>query len=208
MAEKAKRVKLKTPKFRVSFEHLFKPQAAEEGGKLTYSLQALFPKGTDLKAMKAEAFRVGKEAFGDKWKSKDGKWPEGFKNPFRNGSEKEDLEGYGEGVTFMTLSANVDYPPTVYDKDVSRLDPVDPSSRQVFYSGCWAVATTQAYSFAHPKGNKGIAFGLLGVQKVKDDDKFGGGGGGDASDFEAVEGEEDNPENFAAAEADEDGGFN
>ena len=209
MAEKTEKVKVKTPKFRVSFAHVFSPQPAlEEGDKPKYNLVALFPKGTDLKDLKRAAMEVGKKKFGAKWKTDGKTWPVGFKNPFRDAAEKEDLEGYTPGTTFCTFGANVDYPPTVFDKDVSRLDPLDAADRAKFYSGCWAVATINVFAFEHPKGGKGIAFGLLGVQKVKDDAKFGGGAGADASDFEAVEDESDNVDNFGAEEdGDQDGGF-
>jgi hypothetical protein len=200
MAEKQKEAaKLRTPWFRASFaQNLFKAQAME-GGTPKYSVVALFPEGADLKAMKAAAFKAGKERFGAKWVSEKGQWPKKFRSPFRDGAEKEDMDGYGEGVTFCTLSANVEYPPSVFDKDVTRIDPTDPSAKQIFYSGCWAEALIRPYAY-DAGGNKGVAFGLLGIQKVKEDKRFGGGVGASADDFSAVEDESDDADNYGDAE--------
>ena len=41
-----------------------------------------------------------------------------------------------------------------------------------FYSGCWAIASVNAYAYDNA-GNRGAAFGLLNLQKIKDDKPFG-----------------------------------
>lgn len=208
MAEKKEDGRLHTPKCRVAFASVFKPRAAEEGGKLQYSFTAIIPKTADLKAMRKAAFKCGQAAFGEKWKSRDGKWPEGFRSPFRNGAEKEDYDGFGENIIFITLSANADFPPTVFDKDRSRLDPLDPASTSIFYSGCYADALVRPYAYGmdpkKTKGNKGIAFGLLGVQKVADGEKLTGGGGATADDFEEIEDDANDSDNFDSDGDDED----
>jgi hypothetical protein len=58
-------------------------------------------------------------------------------------------------------------------------------SEDDFYSGCYARATLTA--FAYDKlGNKGVAFGLQNIQKLKDGEHLSGRKNAE-SDFEAVE---------------------
>jgi hypothetical protein len=197
--------RIKTPLFRVSFSHVFKPQAAEGSDTEKYSVAAIFSKGTDLKALRQAAFACGKAKFGAKWKSVEGRWPEGFRNPFRKNEEHSDYDGFEPGGTFATLSANLDYPPIVLDKDVSRITATDPDASQKFYSGCWAIATVRPYAY-EKTGNKGVAFGLLGIQKQKDDERLGGSGC-DLNDFEAVADESDNPDNYGDDDALNESGF-
>ncbi len=164
----AKKVKGKDcPEFRVSYEHILTPQAFE-GNAPKYGLTMLFPKSTNLVALK----RAAKNALIEKWGSDEKKWPKGLKTPFRDGDEKSDSPGY-EGHIFVAATRSLEKgrPPLVDN----RLQPIgsDEDGRAKFYSGCYAKATLVARTYDN-KGNRGVAFSLLAVQKTRDGEHFGG----------------------------------
>lgn len=174
----------KTPVFRVSYPHVFKPQLNDLNGQLEYSVVALFPKGADLTALKAAAHA----AVVKKWGADKGKWPQNLKSPFRDQNERaKDVDGkqvlpagYEAGAVFLTLKSK--QKPGVVDQQVN--DIVDETE---FYAGCYAKASVNAYAYDQ-KGNRGVAFGLGNLQKVKDGESLGGRTRPE-DDFSAVEGE-------------------
>lgn len=162
--------KVTSPKFRASFPWLFEPQPPMEGSANSepkYSVVMLF----DATAQKSPEFaamkRLAEAAIKDKWGDK---VPSNIRNPFRNGSEKPELEGYGEGVIFVSASSKMQ--PGLVDAKLSRI-----MSRDIgpdgFYAGCYARATLTAYAY-DKAGNKGVAFGLQNVQKLGDGEAFSG----------------------------------
>lgn len=159
-----------TPKFRVSYPNIFKPVVNKLSGQSEYSLQALFPKGTDLTKLK----QVAKEVAEAKW-GKD-KLPKNLKSPFRDQSDraKEDEEtgkttmpaGYEAGAIYMNLKSK--QRPSVVDQKVEEI--IDDSQ---FYAGCWARASIVAFAYDQA-GNKGVSFALRNIQKVADGDPLSG----------------------------------
>lgn len=180
MADKGKIKKLTTGMFRVSFPHVFKPQTTPSGEQ-RFSVVMLFDKKNkeDIKKLEDLAKAAAYEKWGeDSVKSKKVKinWP------FRDGEEKaEQYEGY-EGMVFATASSK--NKPKVVDKSVEPILDEDE-----FYPGCFARAAINAYAWEW-KGKKGVSFGLINVQKMKDGDKFGFSSKPE-DDFEAVEGDDD-----------------
>ena len=152
--------KLVTPEFRVSFPSVFAARAFSEGQTKKYDLTALFSAGTDLTAMKA----LAKQAAVDKWGDK---IPPGLRSPFRDGSDKPDLDGY-EGCIFVKMTSL--QRPGVVDQNVQPI-----IEEGDFYGGCWARAVVTAFAYDQ-MGNKGVSFGLQNVQKMRDDDAFSGRG--------------------------------
>lgn len=184
MATSAKDAKKVTsPKFRASFVWAFKPQPPMEGstGEPKYGVTMLF----DAKARKTPAYELMKklavhaarEKFGDKLKADGNGWFIGLRNPFRDGAEKSELEGY-EGMVFASATSKMQ--PGVVDQALNRL-----ISEDDFYSGCYARATVTAYGY-DKAGNKGVAFGLQNLQKLEDGERFSGRAAAE-DDFEAVE---------------------
>lgn len=161
---KGKRIKVMTPEFRVSFPHLFEPRAFENG-EPKYSVVMVFDKNTDLKVLKDAA----KAALAAKWPDPATR-PKNLKNPFRDGSEKEEWEGFGEGVIFVSASANIQHRPGVVNRKRDII--TDPSE---LYPGCYARATVTPYTF-DVKGNRGVAFGLNHVQFLRGGEPLAGGG--------------------------------
>ncbi len=162
MSEANKSLSITTPVFRVSFPSVFKARRNEQNGKDEFSVQALFPKGTDLSAMK----KMADAACVKKWGLKAAEMVKSpkFKNPFRDQGEKikdgKLPEGCEAGAIFMTFKST--NRPTVVDQDVQEI--LEPAK---FYAGCYARANVGAFAY-ETKGNIGVSFGLNHVQFYKD----------------------------------------
>ena len=177
-------VKLMTPVFRVSFPHLFRPSDNKtEDGKAKYQLSMLFPPGTDLALLKKAARECAEQHF-------NGKIPPRLKTPFLDAGTYE-YEGYEPGWTLIRVSTTTK--PGVVDQNVQPI--IDEAE---FYPGCWARATVTVYGWTF-KGNNGVSFGLQNVQKIKDDDSFGGGRRKAEDDFAPVEGASTGDDIFGGA---------
>lgn len=164
-----------TPEFRVSFPYVFRPQKALEAGKEPkYSVTMLFKKGENLSALKAAAKKVAVE----KWGEDQSKWPKNLRLPFRDQGEKE-FAGYEAGAIFITATSK--QRPGLVDANVQ--DILDESQ---FYAGCYARATIRAFAYDQA-GNRGVAFGLQNVQKLRDGEPLGGRSR-PQDDFEPIEG--------------------
>lgn len=172
--------KLTTPTFRVSFPAVFQARANvnNPGAPAKFSVVMLFntadpvvAKG--LETMKAAVIACLTEKFGPD----QAKWPKNMRMPFRKGEEK-DYEGYGKGVVFVSASSKMK--PGLVDAALQPI--IEPNE---FYAGCYARATVNAYYY-DKAGNKGVAFGLRNIQKVKDGEAFSGAGKPE-NDFDALE---------------------
>lgn len=179
-----------TPKFRVSFPNVFEPKSFQNG-PLKYSITMLFDKDTDLKELKRAAHNAKIEA----WGSNKDKWPKGLRSPFRDGDEKENLDGYS-GCIFVSASSK--QRPGVVDKNKEPITAEDES----FYAGCYARATLIAFAY-DTAGNKGVSFALQNLQKIADGEQFSGKRSA-ADDFDVVEDESDKSENYEEDSDDED----
>lgn len=161
--KKAKFKSIMSPTFRVSFPHVFKPYSMQDGQEPAYSIEMMFPEGTDLTEMKKLATEVKRAKWGDNA-------PEGLRNPFKDGNLKK-LESY-KGMTIV--SARTKQRPGLIDENYNEI--IDQAK---FYAGCWAKATLTCYAYEarNKQGvilNRGVAFGLQNIMKVKDDTAFSG----------------------------------
>lgn len=157
-----------TPKFRVSYANVFEARLNDMSGKMEYSLVALFPKNADLTQLKKAIHKTMLEKHGaDKTK-----WPKKWKNPLRDQGEKADEEtgkmpeGLVKGAFFLNLKSKIR--PGVVDGDLNKI--IDETE---FYSGCYAMASVNPFYYDQ-KGNKGVSFGLVNVQKVDDGEPLSG----------------------------------
>ena len=135
--------KIYTPKFRVSFPNVFEPRVMGEdpNGKKKYSLTMLFAMAEIKKdpaqmklweEMKKALMAAAREEWGDKI-------PKDLKSPFRDGKEKEQYDGYGEGIIFASASSTSR--PGLVDRNNARI-----ISAEDFYAGCYARATVNAFT--------------------------------------------------------------
>lgn len=150
-----------TPPFVSSFPALFEA-SSYDGGPPKYGLSALWRTANfteeDWKlwrAIKAGMDEVSLARF----KKKVDALPGNFKKGLRDGAEKADLEGYGEGITFASLTTKMR--PGVIGPQKEKIGP-EHGNADLIYPGCVCRATVNPYSYDN-KG-KGIALGLMNVQ--------------------------------------------
>lgn len=148
-----------TPEFRVSFPHVFKPNAYKPGQEPKYRLTMLFDKETDLKELKRAVKNAVIEYFGS-WEKK----PAEFVLPFHDGNTKKDLAGYENKIYVNTSSKSR---PGVIDRKKQPIAETDGS----FYAGCYARATLIAFVY---NDGEGAAFALQNIIKTGDGDQFSG----------------------------------
>lgn len=186
---KAPRVRIITPRFRVSFPDVFEKRVfqgqGEESGR--YSCAALFEgfsvgplktggTGTQIKAPDSwsekekgywkaifdECNRVSIEAFKKPMSELDRGV---YKLPFHRGEEKEYYTGYGPGIVYVTMSAKKVKPQVVHQRDINI--GIGPDE---LYAGCYARATVTPFAFTNI--GKGIALGLNSIKKLGEGERL------------------------------------
>lgn len=161
-----------TPEFRAVWCSIFKPAAGmnpKPGDKLKYSIKCAFPPEADLTEMKAQAAQAAADKFGDKLK--DAKFAKTLNSPFRENADLDNpVAGIGDDWTIVTLSAWEDkFSPNRNVVDASG-DPI--TDELDVYSGAWFWAQTNAYAYDN-SGNRGVAFSLSNLQKLRDGESLG-----------------------------------
>ena len=184
-------VKVISPRGRVSFPHLDKPDESKFGGG-KYKLTLLFPKDQELKDLKAAVIEAAKKKWGEKIDFKT------ITPPFRDGDKKaseaeadgKDMAAY-KGCVFIT--AKTKNKPGIVGPDRKPLETGD-----TVYGGCYARASLTACTYEKdeevtvekPDGSvnkvkrkvRGVTFLLNSVQKLAEGEAFGGKGNA-AGDF-------------------------
>jgi hypothetical protein len=176
---------------RCSFLVLGEPEDYQGNKKFRWSATALVPYGSEL-AKQVEA--AIKEMAIEKWEKKGAAVFENcMADPkgtcWIDGKRKE-YEGY-EGHMALTAHRYKDKGrPLVMDKDTS---PVYRDDNELYegkggkiYSGCYVNMQVEFWGQDNSNG-KGLRATLMGIQKVRDGDAFGGGSAPTADDFEAIE---------------------
>jgi hypothetical protein len=167
-----------TPEFRVSYPHVFKPQAPKPGDKLKYSITMLFPKDSDLMGLSPDNKPRGlKEViknaktleFGPKEN-----WPKDLESPVIDGDDPKfaDKPGY-KGHWVIKATTNENQKPGVVDRQMTPI-----TDQADLYPGCYARAYVFAYIWYYPNREKpmkkGVGFILDHVQKLRDGKSFAG----------------------------------
>ncbi len=154
-----------TPRAVASFPHVFHkqpPDPEEPGKEPKYAITLLFREDADLTLLKEACIKCAEEEWGEDVS----KWPEGWKKPFRDQSEKK-FEGYVPGCKFITVTSK--YKPEVLGPSAKFI-----TDESAIYAGAIVRASVKPFAYKK-KGNVGIAFGLSNVQKLDDGDRLGGG---------------------------------
>lgn len=168
---------------RLSYCHLFTPEAVADGGDKKYSVSVIIPKSNTklvnaVKAAIEAAIQAGLPKFG-------GKRPATLKTPLRDGdAERPDDEAYADSYFINATSRTK--PGIVKAMKVngkSRL--VEVTNEEEIYSGCYGYVSVNFFAFNNA-GNRGIAAGLNNVLKTKDG-SFLGGKASAQSDFAEID---------------------
>ncbi len=169
-----------TPEFRVSYPHLFKPQAPKPTDKKKYSITMLFPKDRELSGfipgredengnpVKRSIKKAIKNATIGFYGEDESEWPE-LISPITDGDSPKfkDKDGY-KGHWVIKAITSEDQKPVVVDQKMKPIE--DPND---LYPGCYARAHIFAYRWEY-MGREGIGFILDHVQKLRDGKSFGG----------------------------------
>lgn len=157
---------------RLSYCHLFKPEAIADGGEPKYSVSVIIPKSNtkliaQIKQAVSAALQMGVSSkFG-------GKMPANWKNPLRDGDlEKPDDESYA-GCYFISASSKTK-PGVVKRMKVNGQNTlVEVTNEEDIYSGCYGFVSISFFPFSNV-GNKGVGAGLNNVLKTNEGDYLGG----------------------------------
>ncbi|MEG1497561.1 MAG: DUF2815 family protein [Clostridiales bacterium] len=174
MANDNSATKVITGKVRLSYAHLFKPQAKEEGADKKYSSAILIPKEDKetLQKIKTAVDAAKEQGRSSKW---DGKIPSNCKLPLHDGDvDREDDENYA-GHYFLNASSKtkpeVAKPMGKGADGKMKFQEITDSTE--VYSGCYARVSINFYPF-NAMGNRGVAAGLNSVVKIQDGEFLGG----------------------------------
>lgn len=148
---------------RLSFPHLFKPHAMEEGQEPKFSASFLMDCNEHAELIEEIETKVDRIAL-DFWKKRTS-----FKTCLRDGNDKPDLDGFGDGIMFITASRRER--PAVVDKDPSV--PLTAEDGKI-YAGCYVNATIRLW-VQDNKWGKRVNAELRGVQFHADGNSFGAG---------------------------------
>ncbi len=161
--------RINTPKFRVSYQHIWTPQENDDGSKV-YSVTMIFDKDADLDEMN----EILDQAANKKWGNQR---PRKMNLPWKDGTEyyldneKKNPEYKGK-IICSASSYEQPVAVTKLDRRYEAGDPrriVDITDQSEFYSGCFAVAAITAFGY-EKKGKKGVSFGLQNIIKVGNGD--------------------------------------
>ena len=165
---------IKLQNVRGSFLQVFEPEAFE-GSKPAFSAVYLLDKKTNAKEIAAIKEGIAKVVKADL----KGKMPP--KTCLRDGSEKPDVDGYGDGVMFVSArSEKRNF--FVVDRNLEQL--TAESGRP--YSGCYLNAVIRLWAQDNQYGKR-VNASLGNIQFVKDGDPFGEKARSAEEDFTPVE---------------------
>jgi len=167
---------------RLSYPHLFTPKIMKGSNKAKYSADLILDKkehASTIAKIEKTIDRVALDFFKKAVKIKDDK------KPLHDGNEKDDKDGYGDDVMFIT--AKNDKPPIVVDQDPSvALTAISGKP----YGGCYVNAVIRIYAYAAGEGyTAGVSASLEAVQFAKDGPAFGAGPVDAEKEFSKVEGD-------------------
>lgn len=161
---------LTTGKVRLSFCHVWQPQAPQGGGDPKYSVTILIPK-TDtatLNAIYAEMESTKQAGVSSQW---GGVLPPIVKIPLYDGDGvRPSGEPFGpECHGHMVMTASCKNQPSVVDTNIQPI-----LNQSEIYSGCYARVNINFFAY-NQAGNKGLGCGLNCIQKVGDGEPLAGG---------------------------------
>lgn len=153
---------IKLENVRLSFPHLFSAHAMEEGQEAKYSATFLLDSTTHAKTIELVEKAIERIAL-DTFKKK-----VSFKGCLRDGNDKAHMDGYGDGIMFISASRKTR--PPVVNRTLTPITEDD----GVIYAGCYVNATIRLWGQDNKFGKR-VNAELRAVQFVKDGESFGAG---------------------------------
>lgn len=154
---------IKLENVRLSFPHLFTAHAMEEGQEPKFSATFLMDTTVHAKTIELIEKTIERLAL-DEFKKKTP-----FKSCLRDGNDKAELDGYGDGVMFINAARKTRPPVVNRDPNVAITE-----ADGIIYAGCWVNANVRLW-VQNNKWGKRVNAELRAVQFVKDGESFGAG---------------------------------
>lgn len=176
---------LVTPLFRAAYVCVFAAKGfkGDATSKPAHSITMLFPKGTDFTPLKAQILAVAKEKWGERAEDVLRKQQNSDKRIFKDSGEVG-AEGFEDGCIHLS-ARNVQKPGLVGKQAGPDGTLIQITDEDIFFSGCYALASIRPFAWEHPKGGKGISLSLNNVQMIATGERLGGGRTRPSDDFEA-----------------------
>lgn len=165
---------------RLSFPSLYKPRAFQEGGDAKYSSTFIMPKKGDPEENATFCDQGVKEVIKMAFK---GRNPGADKLCYRDGATKEDIDGYGDEVMFISSNSAKKVP--VVDRDLTPLGEEDGKP----YAGCYVNATVRLWAQDNKYGKR-VNAQLRAVQFIRDGEPFGDSSVNPEEEFKAEDSED------------------
>ena len=176
-----------TPKVRLVYPALLEPKINKKypNNPPKFSATALVPKDCDIAVITVAVAKIAQDLYGAKWKEAD---PQ-VKLPIKKTENYEKLAEFAAEYPYMLrVSANAEYPPSLFGPDTKPIDREKGASE--VYGGRWAVLALNVWG-PKPENKNVNRFVSLGVQRVQlrdHDEQIATGRIGTADGFEAIEG--------------------
>lgn len=166
-----------TAEFRLSFCNLFQAKA-NMNGIVRYEMEMLFPRSAGT-AQFRDMLELYNDALASAKFSGPGPTPRSFKDAIIDGNSKKQEGRHGMWMIKANASAEINGRPNAPRVLLANRMPA--TSKDV-YEGCWCRAILTAYPYEARKDgkangsiiNRGAAFNMMTVQKVRDDKPFAG----------------------------------
>lgn len=159
-----------TGKVRLSYCHVWQPQAPQNGGDPKYSVTILIPKSdaSTLNALYQEIEQAKQAGIANAW---GGTLPPIVKIPLYDGDGvRPSGEAFGpECKGHMVITASSKSQPQVVDLNVQPI-----LNQAEVYSGCYGRVSLNFFAY-NQAGNRGIGCGLNCIQKIADGEPLSGG---------------------------------
>lgn len=172
-----------TPKCRLLYPTLIEPKVNKKfpNNPPKYSASLLIPASADISVIVGEVQRQVVALYGNDWKELD----PAVKLPVKKTKNFEALKDFAEEYPhFLRVSANADYPPSVFGPD---LKPAKKEASEI-YGGRWCVAALNIWG-PKPENkniNRFIGLGVQRVQLLDHDDPIATGRVATAEGFDAA----------------------
>ena len=170
-----------SPVATASYVQLSAPKL-DQYGNSKYAVSLIFPKSTDLKALKAAAEAAGKAKFGDKWETTRKKT--NFRWPFRDGDlDKPEDEAYKNSIFMNTSTTKPIGACDAGNNPTGKPQNIDISE---IYAGCKVRAHLNVSAY-QKDGGIGVGVYINAIQKVADGEPLGMMAVNPENVFEAIE---------------------
>ena len=174
---KTKQKAIRTPKFRVAWPCVYQKEKDITTGeeKDLYSFVMLIPKDEDISELEQLTLDAAKAKWPDKFEGvKLGDaWPRGYNNPFKDGDDRPDYDGYA-GTTYCRAMSKFKIATFIRRDGAVVLN----QEEEELYGGRNCVATVTAFAYDQ-KVNKGVTLGAQALMLLNGGTTFQGTGSTD-----------------------------